>query len=315
MDLRSFKLHRVDRHLRAVLADAAGERGRDLEGDAIDRITAAAAPLLAGLAERAGAPIRALSLDEGATLRATTDDGRAVVLRADALAPLRRDLTALVRAIGAELRPRSADPTGLTPSDAAFWEHLYARGGDGWELGRPAPPLARHFEADPPRGLRALVVGCGRGHEARLLARLGARVTAIDLAAAAIDEARRLAADDPASPAIDFQQADLFDLRGRPPAYDLVVEHTCFCAIDPARRADYAAAVADALVPGGALVGLFYVHERPAGPPFATREDELRRRFGPYFEVLALAPAEGSVHARAGEEALVHLRRRAVDLT
>ena len=59
--------------------------------------------------------------------------------------------------------------------DAAWWDQRYRDGGDGWELGEPAPPL-RHFlesdlQAPKPPG-RVLVPGCGRGHEAALLAGL-----------------------------------------------------------------------------------------------------------------------------------------------
>ena len=310
MDLRAFKLHLRARHLRARVADAAGERPRDLDGPPVDRVAAAAAPLLTDLAARLGAPLRALSLDgDDDVLRLSAEGARALVLRGPDLDPLRPALGALARAVIAELRQRGPDPAGLAPGDPAFWEHLYRRGGDGWELGRPAPPLERLLRADPPVGRRALVVGCGRGHEARLLARLGAHVTAIDLAEAAIAEARRLAAAEAEPLAVDFRVADLFDLRGRPPAFDLVVEHTCFCAIDPARRGDYVDAVADALAPDGVLLGLFYAHGRPGGPPFTTDEAELRRRFAPRFAVEHLAPAGGSALARAGDELLARLRR------
>ncbi len=149
------------------------------------------------------------------------------------------------------------------PSDAKFWEQLYGAGGDGWELGRAAPPFERWFKNRRPRG-RALVVGCGRGHEARLLARLGAQVTAIDFAAPAIEAARALAERE--GLAIDFRRMDLFDLPSSTEKWDLIVEHTCFCAIDPARRAEYARAAWSALAPGGELVGLFYAHGRPGGP-------------------------------------------------
>ncbi|MBK8260697.1 MAG: methyltransferase domain-containing protein [Nannocystis sp.] len=197
-----------------------------------------------------------------------------------------------------------------SPSDPEFWQELYASGGDRWELGQPAPPLAAYLEADPPRGQDALVVGCGRGHEARLLARLGAQVTAIDLAPAAITDARALLARDEPHLHVDFQVGDLFDLRGRPPAFDLVLEHTCFCAIEPTRRGDYVRAIADALRPGGRLIALFYAHGRPGGPPYTVDEDELLRRFQPDFEVERLLLAEGSIPQRAGHELLGVLRRR-----
>lgn len=44
-------------------------------------------------------------------------------------------------------------------SSPAFWEDLYARGDDGWEMGRPAPPLGDFVESTPPPRGRVLVPG------------------------------------------------------------------------------------------------------------------------------------------------------------
>lgn len=91
-------------------------------------------------------------------------------------------------ALVAILGPRPAPPAG--PSDAAFWAQIDAAGRDGWELGRPAPPIARWLAGRQVAGQRVPVVGCGRGHEARLFARAGARVVAVDLAEQAVVDAR-----------------------------------------------------------------------------------------------------------------------------
>src|SRR6476661_8739482 len=89
-----------------------------------------------------------------------------------------------------------------TVNDPAFWETLYREDRAGWDLGQAAPPFASWLagpQAPSP----------------------GQRVEAQGLQA-------------------KLEQADLFelDMRWRG-AFDLVVEHTCFCAIDPARRAEY----------------------------------------------------------------------------
>lgn len=310
MDLRSFKLHRPDRHVRAVTVAASGEQGRDLEGPAFERVDAVAAPLWAELERRAGAVVRALAVDaweRTATLSVADADSPGRKLAGPEFEAVVDLVAPVARAIRGELGARSPDVPGLTPSDPRFWDPLFAADAGGWELGRPTPALAAWFEGHGVKDMRVLVVGCGRGHEARLLAGLGARVTAIDFAPAAIAEAR--ARTDPAL-AIEFQERDLFTLRGAPPAFDLVVEHTCFCAIDPARRDEYVDAVADALLPGGRLVGLFYAHGRPGGPPFTTTREEVEARFARRFEVVSLAAARGSVLIRHGQELLGELRLR-----
>lgn len=310
MDIRSWKLRLADGHVRAWVADAAGERGADLDGERFERVAAAAAPLVAEVERRAGGTVRALSLDHG------LDVLRASVVRAEGgpgwqqagaeLAEMLPLLRLVGRAIVDELAPRRHDLAGASPSEPGFWEALYLDGGDRWELGRAAPPLERYFTSQPPRGRRALVVGCGRGHEARMLARRGARVVAIDFAASAIAAARAL--DDGAG--VDYRQRDLFVLPADPDRYDLVVEHTCFCAIDPARRPEYVAAVAEVLAPGGELVGLFWAHGREGGPPYSTSAAEIEALFAPRFTVADLGTAQGSVVARAGQELLARFTRR-----
>ncbi|MFZ6182350.1 methyltransferase domain-containing protein [Nannocystis pusilla] len=310
MDFRSFKLHRPDRHVRAVVVGARGEQGRDLEGEAYARVDAVAEPMWAAFGRHAGAPVRAVAVDAFARhatlsvddparpgLRLTPAEFEAFV---DVIAPV-------ARAIRAELFVRTPDVAGANPGEARFWDPLFAADAGGWELGRAAPPLVAWFSEHVPKGMQALVPGCGRGHEARLLAALEATVTAIDLAPTAIAQAQAMT---PAGLAITFAVQDLFARIGQPPAFDLVVEHTCFCAIDPARRDDYVTAVADSLLPGGMLVGLFYAHGRPGGPPFTTDRAEVERRFAPRFAIEQLEVAHGSTLIRHRQELFAVMRRR-----
>ncbi len=308
MDLRSFKIHRPDRHVRAVLGDHRGVHPHDLYGEAFERVLGAAQPLLALLAGRAQAEVRALSLDGVArVLRLTTAETppRPLVLPGPDLSDMSAEIAALARAVLRELYARSPDLPGATPSDADFWDHIYRDEAGGWELGRATPPLAGYFAAASPRGLRALVVGCGRGHEARLLAGLGAHVTAIDIAPTAIATAMASSA-----PGIDYRVQDLFTLPRGPDRFDLVVEHTCYCAIEVARRGEYVDAVADLLVPGGQLVGLFYAHGRPGGPPFTVDAASVRAAFERRFTIDELVVATDSVLVRMGEELLARFTVR-----
>ena len=83
---------------------------------------------------------------------------------------------------------------------------------------------------------QAAVPGCGRGHDARALAKAGWQVTGLDIAPSSVLMAQKLAADE--ALAIDFQQGDF--LRDEPPQpFDLLFEHTLFCAINPEHREAY----------------------------------------------------------------------------
>jgi SAM-dependent methyltransferase len=310
VDLLSFKLHLPRHHVRALVADAAGVRAADLDGERAARVLAAARPLLEAVARAAGAPVRALSLDPAAEVaRASLSPGGAAVLRGPDYRAATATLADVARALLLEIRPRAPLPPG-SPSDESFWSGVYQRGRDGWELGRATPPLARFLTANPGlvAGRGVLVVGCGRGHEARLAARLGARVTAVDIAPEAIEDARRRADLDTVS--IDFRRRDLFDLPRAPERWDLVLEHCCFCAIDPARRPEYVRAMAAVLAPRGALAGLFWAHGREGGPPFSTTRAEIASLFAADFETELLEIPPDSVAARQGQELLALLRRK-----
>src|SRR5262245_53396850 len=123
---------------------------------------------------------------------------------------------------------------GTDPSDAAFWAGLYDHGSDRWELGRPSPSLAAEMARRPPPRGTVAVPGCGRGHDARLLARHGYRVVGFDFVPAVLRVARDLAADEGVD--VTFEDLDVFGLARRHPCFfDGIWEYTCYCAIDPAR--------------------------------------------------------------------------------
>lgn len=194
-------------------------------------------------------------------------------------------------------------------NDASFWEDVYARGGDGWELGRPAPPLVDFLDTTPPPLGRVAVPGCGRGHDARLLATRGYDVTGFDFAPAALAAARALAARERV--AVSFEDRDVFALgHALPNAFDGVWEYTCFCAIDPARRAEYVRSLAGTLRAGGWLLACFFpLRAVSAGPPFVVSEAEVRRLFAPTFTIeRAFAPLR-SARGRQGREWMVLARK------
>ncbi len=200
-------------------------------------------------------------------------------------------------------------------STAAFWEGLYASRSDGWELGHPAPALSSWLSAGnafPAAGsgtASVAVPGCGRGHDARLLARAGYRVWGFDFAPAAITEARALAQRD--SVEVILEQRDVFTLaRDHGGRFDGVWEYTCFCAIDPARREEYARLIHAILRPGGHLLACFYpLREGTDGPPFPVSVAEVERVLAPGFTILEAGPPAESVERRRGLEWLVLAHR------
>ena len=189
------------------------------------------------------------------------------------------------------------------------WEGLYATGNDGWDLGQASPPLVDVVERTPPPRGRVAVLGCGRGHDARLLAARGYDVVGYDFSAAAVAAARALARR--AGVTVAFEQRDIFTLgREAAHAFDGVWEYTCYCAIDPRRRDDYVETLARIVRPGGWLLACFFpLRAVNAGPPFPVSRAEVRRRFASAFRVERAQPPLRSARGRLGREWLVFARR------
>ena len=156
---------------------------------------------------------------------------------------------------------------------------------------------------------RMLVTCAGRGHDARAFARHGFQVDAVEFAAEPIRDMRALA--DPNAP-VRVVQADLFtlshELDGQ---YDYVLEYTCYCAINPARRPEYADLIARLLKPSGILIALIFpTTPQPVGPPFyapLTQVMDLFQSRG--FKVLRQETPGDSVPQRKDSEALLILQK------
>lgn len=208
----------------------------------------------------------------------------------------------------------SLRPEGGALSTADYWNTLYLKGDDGWDKGEPSPPIARMLRQGVLKPKASIaVIGAGRGHEALLAAQLGYRVTAVDFAPEAVKA--MLAARTQANVPLEVLERDLFDLpRTHAGKFDAVLEHTCFCAIDVARRAEYAQAVYNLLAPGGTLLGLFYAHGKKGGPPSTTDEAEVNLLFSKGFEIVTLKCAPDSFEKRAGQELEFVFRKKVKDL-
>jgi SAM-dependent methyltransferase len=163
-----------------------------------------------------------------------------------------------------------------------MFEAMYAGAEAGgakppWDYGAPRPQLVEWAEAQglAGDGREALVVGCGYGADAELLALLGFRTTAFDFAPTAIAGARRKY---PASE-VDYLVADVLDLprewQGR---FDLVVESLTVQSMPPEQHSVAAGNIAALVAPGGTLLVLATTreeHSEVEGPPWPLTRAEL----------------------------------------
>ena len=188
------------------------------------------------------------------------------------------------------------------------WEALYQANDTFWDHGEASPGLVDYLAANSSLPLgQALVPGCGRGHDARALAQAGWAATGLDLAPRSVPLAKRLA-DEERLP-IDYRIGDF--LSDEPhKLFDLVFEHTLFCAIPPVRRDDYVQALRRWLKPGGLYLAVNYMITEDNGePPFSTTTAELDERFGEPFELLRRWTPR-SYESREGKELINEWRFR-----
>lgn len=183
--------------------------------------------------------------------------------------------------------------SGQNSSDPTFWEARYRVGDHPWAKSEGHPALAdwlesnqrKIFRGEEAADFRVVVPGCGLGEDVRLLARFFPQVCGLDAAPTAVERARSC----PAVAEESYREGSIFS----PPsdwsrAVDLVVEHTLFCAIDPADRERYVEGLRKMLRPGGWFLAIFYCdppHE-PPGPPFGISPEEIDTLFAQDFRLI-----------------------------
>ncbi|MBI3741838.1 MAG: methyltransferase domain-containing protein [Chloroflexi bacterium] len=200
----------------------------------------------------------------------------------------------------------------MTVNIPAFWEEIYQNGRAGWDLGGATPIFKRLLDSGKFAPGKIIVLGAGRGHDAREFARRGFAVTAVDFSLEAVRDMR--ARDDPKIP-VAILQHDIFDLpRALNGIFDYVLEYTCFCAIDPKRRGEYADVVARLLKPGGKYIALAFPLDRhDGGPPFSVTAEEILKLFQARdFQILRREIPSDSVSQRKGLEELLILEKKII---
>lgn len=184
--------------------------------------------------------------------------------------------------------------------DKEFWTQRYLDKQIGWDLGEVSPPLKEYIDTLLDFDCRILIPGCGNAHEVDyLLGRGFKNVTVVDLAEIPLNNLRKRVGE---RQPLKCVCENIFDHTG---SYDLILEQTMFCAIDPELRSKYAEKIASLLVTGGKFVGVLFDREFEGGPPFGGNAEEYRLIFQPYFTKLSIQPCLNSAKPRAGSEVFI----------
>ncbi len=191
---------------------------------------------------------------------------------------------------------------------AKFWSDIYTKNEGKWELEGPAPALKEMLPRMKWPKARVLILGCGSGNDAAYFAEKGHVVTAVDFSEAALLQAKSKYGH---FENIQWLQADLFNLpKNFTGGFDVVFEHTCYCAIDPKLRTKLVKTWIQCLVPGGHLMGVFFVNDKPAGPPIGGLEWEVRERLKKNFQFNFWGRWRDSAANREGSELFIFGKKR-----
>lgn len=191
---------------------------------------------------------------------------------------------------------------GVEHWDPSYEPNVKAR----WDLGEPNRALVDMLPKLKLAKSRVLVLGCGEGHDAAFFAEGGHAVTAVDISEAAIARAQQHYQHKN----IRWIVGDLFELTAvQEEKFDIIFEHTCYCAINPTRRNELVKIWNRCLSEGGHLMATFFTFCSRQGPPFGTTEWEVRQRLQKTFEPLFWGRWENSIPGRQGKETFVYARR------
>ena len=179
-----------------------------------------------------------------------------------------------------------------------YWEERYQNNETGWDTGKITPPLQDYIDQIENKSIHILIPGGGNSYEFEYLISCGFKNThVLDFAKNPLENIKKR------MPLLDDKQlihSDFFEHSGQ---YDLIIEQTFFCALEPHLRAQYAEKMKALLKPKGKLVGLLFQFPlTEVGPPFGGSKEEYFTLFENDFYIKRIETAYNSIKPRKGNE-------------
>ncbi len=194
--------------------------------------------------------------------------------------------------------------------DEKFWDNQYQSKNTGWDIGYISTPLKDYFDQLQDKKLRILIPGGGNSYEAEYLFKKGFKnVFVVDLSETALSNLQKRI---PSFPKDNLIRSNFFDIKD---SFDLIIEQTFFCALNPKLRPQYTQKANELLKQNGKLVGLlFCIPLYEDRPPFGGNKEEYISYFKPYFNLEIIDPAYNSIKSRMGNELFIKfIKKQAFD--
>jgi methyl halide transferase len=190
--------------------------------------------------------------------------------------------------------------------NSEYWNKRYETDDFPWDIGYISTPLKEYFDKLENKDLFILIPGAGNSWEAEYLHLHGFKnVFILDYAEVPL---KNFSERVPSFPTKNLICEDFFSHSGK---YDLIIEQTFFCAIDPSLRTKYAQKMAELLNPAGKLAGLLFNDPLNSDkPPFGGSSEDYKPIFEPYFRLDMFEIAKNSIGPRSGREIFIELSLR-----
>ncbi len=190
--------------------------------------------------------------------------------------------------------------------DKDYWNNRYINNETGWDIGYVSTPLKNYFDQLKDKNQKILIPGCGNAYEAEYLFKQGFKnVFIVDIAPEAVKSFKKRVPDFPESNII---LSDFFELNQ---TWDLIIEQTFFCALNPAIREKYVQKMHKILAPNGKLVGLLFNCElNTEHPPFGGFKEEYEKLFSSYFNIKTMETCYNSIEPRKERELFIILEKK-----
>lgn len=191
----------------------------------------------------------------------------------------------------------------------AFWDNNYKNDDTGWDLGNISPPLKAYIDQLSNKDLKILIPGGGNSYEAEYLHNCGFKnIYVVDLSNTALKNIKLRV---PTFPYKNLIHKNFFDLDL---SFDLIIEQTFFCAINPNLRSAYASKAFELLNKKGKIVGLLFdIPFKNDEPPFGGCKKDYIGYFEPYFNIQLMEAAYNSVPSRKDRELFFKMEKREVE--
>lgn len=179
-----------------------------------------------------------------------------------------------------------------------YWDNRYKTHNIGWDIGAVSNPLKAYIDQLTNTSLKILIPGGGNSYEAEYLFNKGFKnVFVADVSKTALNNIQKRLPEFPESQLI---HDDFFNLEM---TFDLIIEQTFFCAINPDLRRDYVVKMSQIIKDEGKIIGvLFQVPLNETHPPFGGNKTEYEKLFSPFFDIEILEVCYNSIEPRKNNE-------------